>query len=785
MASREEGLSCLTTGDQLPDNIKELVRTSFSPEDSGTTPKYVREWCCLWFHKYHSAGKFDMCKEIMKYAIAEGNGAVHESYDTSVPMQEFTKIHVDMVLEQLKLVNKKMTMLIALILPENPSTRDNIARHYNAVDLQMIQEALIANYEKKLGQSNQTPTVPDVPAPKAGPVASGGGGGKKGDGAIKPSSAAKAAQASKALPKGDKADKAAALSSKGKEGAAVSGEQDLDTVLPLIAGFIKQPDPVLKKRFCDIMKSVVDGTVKIDIAQMTRVFDGYMNARRDACLPEGRVSSMRYDNMQVIYKEIEKIQANDFGDFHDALTGILFAEKPSAFPDVGQFPPAIVRAREVLDKIIVKQAIAPIPAQADGGGAAGTAVRDQTGGKPMNSWQLRQIAPHELWGKVKEIKELDTQKHLDTIHTFLFDGLINATSCREVQILWAAFVMFCKRSEQSFTILDVNKFLGRVLEVYSGLRGFAAKVDRHEKRMSRAAIKGVLELWDKVKIPEVLRCPKFLPTLFAEVDVNLGKVYVEDSGNLRRFLYDHLQVHIMTHWIHFAQSGKRVGGAGGSKDQMASEKRVPAAAKPSPKRRMPTPPEDQGDVGTAKKSKPSAPADSSIVDPSPPPGKPASPHVVRKVLASKVGKEGANDAKEAAAPSLDHAKRAVSRIMEQKSKISPAPKAAAPAAPAGKTAAPAAPAPPAGKVASPAAPASRAGKVDSPAAPAAPARKVASPAAPAPPASPAAPAPPAPAPAKRDFRAAFAETQQFLRTLCRQRGEEPGPKPTPEVDEQD
>ena len=119
-------------------------------------------------------------------------------------------------------------------------------------------------------------------------------------------------------------------------------------------------------------------------------------------------------------------------------------------------------------------------------------------------------------------------------------------------------------------------------------------------------------------------------------------------------------------------------------------------------------------------------------------------------------KQGANDGKEPAAPSLDDAKRAVSRIMEQKSKISPAPKAAAPAPPAGKTAAaPAAPAPPAGKVAAPAAPA--------------------------PPASPAAPAPPAPAPAKRDFRAAFAEAQRFVRELCKQKE----PEPTPEVDEQD
>jgi len=759
MASREKGLSYLTTGDQLPDNIEELVRESFRPEDSGTTPKYVREWCCLWYHKYDSAGKFDMCKEIIKYAIAEGNGAVHESYDTSVPMQEFAKIHVDMVLEQLKIVSKKMTMLIALILPDNPSPRDNIARHYNAVDLQIITEALIANYEKKLGRSNQPPRAQEVSVPKATPAASGGGGRKEG-GADKSPPAAQTvpvAMGAKAAAKEKKEDEAATLSSneKGKDAAADKQALDANAVSALCAGFARQPEPVLRKMLCSIMNSVVDGSLEIEKNQMTKVFNAYMDAREAACLNGKKVSPMIMGDMLNIYNKIEKIDVEDFGDFHDALTGILFVENPSRFADAGQFPLATKRALIVLNKIIVKQATVETAGQAGVAGASGTTVCDQTGGKRISAHRARQDAVKELWDKFREINKLDPKEHEGTINAFFLDGLLNAASSREVSNLWSSFLMFCKSHEKAEDILNLETFMGKVIETFSGLRCHEAK-ESSLRRMNKDGIRMMVKQWEKAEIDAVFGNPQLLPTLFKDVDVQLGKVYLEDNAPLRRFLEQHVRVYLMTHWTKAPQNVQKARGAGDSQGQ--------AGAKLPTKRKGDFSLGDQADVGGTKKSNYTTPIDPAIVDPLPPPVKPAPALVIKKkVLASKGGEGGANDADKSAAPRIDDARRAVSMIAEQAPKTISTDKAAEKASkttPAGK----AAPVPRVGQ----AAPALPVAKAAAPAAPAPPAAKAAAPAAPAPPAAKA----PAPPPAMPDFRTGWLRAQQLVRGLCKQRDDE-------------
>ena len=729
MASREKGLSYLTTGDQLPDNIEELVQESFRPEDSGTTPKYVREWCCLWFHKYDSAGKFDMCKEIIKYAIAEGNGAVHESYDMSVPMQEFTKIHVDMVLEQLKIVSKKMTMLIALILPENPSTRDNIARHYNAVDLQNIQEALIANYEKKLGQSNQPPRAQEVPVSQATSAASVVEGGKKG-GSKKPPPATQPAAADKQA-------------------------LDDNAVSALCTAFNRQPEPALKKMLCSIMSTVANGTLEIEKKQMIKVFNAYMDAREAACLNGKKVSSMIMGDMTKIYNEIEKIDVEDFGDFHEALTGILFGENPSRFADAVQFPPARDRALIVLNKIIVKQATVKTAGQAGVAGVSGTTVRDQTGGKQNSGVETAPPALQGLLCGFQRIIDLDPKEDQETINAYFLDGLQNATSSREVTQFWVLFLRFCKSHEKAEDTLHTEKILGKVLETFSGLRCHEAGACTI-KSMLKKSIDKMVKAWEKVDIDKVFCEVELLPTLFKNVDVNPGKVSMDTNAPLRRFLDKHLRVYLMTHWTKTHQSVRKARGAGDSQDQ--------AAAKPPLKRKDVPHREDQADVGAAKKSKHTTPTDPAIVPSPPPPVKPAPTLVIqKKVPASKVGEGGANDADKSAAPRIDDARRAVSMIAEQAPKTISTDKAAEKASkttPAGK----AAPVPRVGQ----AAPAPPAPKAAALAAPAPPAPKAAAPAAPAPPAAKA----PAPPPAMPDFRTGWLRAQQLVRGLCKQRDDE-------------
>ena len=742
MASREKGLSYLTTGDQLPDNIEELVQESFRPEDSGTTPKYVREWCCLWFHKYDSAGKFDMCKEIIKYAIAEGNGAVHESYDMSVPMQEFTKIHVDMVLEQLKIVSKKMTMLIALILPENPSTRDNIARHYNAVDLQNIQEALIANYEKKLGQSNQPPRAQEVPVSQATSAASVVEGGKKGESKKTPPGAQPAAADKQAL--------------------------DDNAVSALCTAFNRQPEPALRKMLCSIMNSVVDGSLEIEKNQMTKVFNAYMDAREAACLNGKKVPPMIMGDMLNIYNKIEKIDVENFGDFHDALTGILFVEKPSRFADAGQFPLATQRALIVLNKIIVKQATVKTAGQAGVAGASGTTVRDQTGGKQNSGVETGPPASQGLLCGFQRIDELDLKENQETINAYFLDGLQNASSSREVSKFWVLFLRFCKSHEKAEDTLDTEKFVGKVIETFSGLRCLEAKACSI-KPMTKKSIDNMVKAWEKVVMDGVFYDVELLPKLFENVDVKLGKATMEMNSPLRRFLDKHLRVYLMTHWTKTHQSVRKARGAGDSQDQ--------AGAKLPTKRKGDTLLEDQADGVNGKKSKLTTPTDPAIVDTPRPPVKPAPTlDVKKKVLASKGGEGGANDANKSAAPRIDDARRAVSMIAEQAPKTISTDKAAEKASkttPAGKAApvprvGQAAPALPVAKAAAPAAPAPPAAKAAAPAAPAPPAAKAAAPAAPAPPAAKA----PAPPPAMPDFRTGWLRAQQLVRGLCKQRDDE-------------
>ena len=766
MASVEQGLSPLITGDLLPDHIDELVQKTFNPEDSEPTPAYVREWFCTWFVKYHLASKSEMCKEIIKHTIAVGNGAVCKDHQKSsdLQMQEFEPSHVETVLQSIK-SNKKMQMLIALILPNNPSLRGNILRFYTAEDQHIVTEALIAKYEQNLDRSDKPTMTPEVRVSRAAPAAAGGGGGKataaKPLPATQPGPVATPAEAPAA---GDNADKTTPLSTKGKERPAEPAKQALDPVLPLIAGFMKQPEPALKEMLCAIMKSVVDGGLKIDDAQMTKVFTAYMNARQAACLKGKSVPSMRTDAMLQIYGKIEKIQAEDFGDFHDALTEILFGENPLSFGDAGQFPPARNRARKVLDAIIVKQATSKNPAQADGVGAAGTAVRDQTGGKLNKKMQERNDAVSQLYEKFKQVQNLDPKDHEGTIHAFLFDEMRNAGSCREVQNLWVMFVMLLKRFENAVKILNVERFLGEVIETFSGLRCHEAKTS-YLKGKTDVGVKKMVKLWEEVDISNVFTQAELLPKLFEEVDVKSGKVCFGVSAPLRRFLSDHLKVYLMTFWANAHKNAQKARAAGGSKDQVGNQQRVPAAEKPSLKRKASPPPGDHAEVGSPKKMKAGTPAAPAIVDPPSPPVKPAPTLVVqRKVLMSKVGEGGANDADEVAAPTpkitkagdkiaaptLEHAKRAVSKIMEQTLKDTPVGKVAAPAPRAGKVAAPA---PRAGKAAAPAPPAS--------------------------PAAPAPPAPPAPAPAKPDFRTSFAEAQQLVRELCKQKE----PEPVPEVEQ--
>jgi len=792
MASVEQGLSALISGDLLPDNIDELVQKTFNPEDSEPTPAYVREWFCVWFAKYHLASKSEMCKEIIKHAIAVGNGAVCKDHQESsdLPMQEFEPSHVETVLQSIK-SNKKMQMLIALILPNNPSLRGNILRFYTTEDQQTITEALIAKYEQNLDRSDKATMPPEVRVPRGAPAAAGGAGGKAT--AAKPLPAPQPvpmATPAEAPAAGDNADKTASLSTKGKERPAEPAKQALDPVLPLIAGFMNQPEPALKEMLCAIMKSVVDGGLKIDDAQMTKVFTAYMNARQAACLKGKSVPSMRRDAMLLIYEKIDKIQAEDFGDFHDALTEILFGENPLSFGDAGQFPLARNRARKVLDAIIVKQATLKNPAQSDGVGAAGTPVRDQTGGKLNKNMKERNDAVSQLYEKFKQVQNLDPKDHEGTIHAFLFDEMRNAGSCREVQNLWVMFVMVLKRFENAVKILNVERFLGEVIETFSGLRCHEAKTS-YLKGKTDVGVKKMVKLWEEVDISEVLDKAELLPKLFQKVDVNSGKVCFADSAPLRRFLSDRLKVYLMTFWANAHKNAQKARAAGGSKDQVTNQPRVPAAEKQSLKRKEGPPSEEEADVAPPKKTKDPTLADPDIMDPPRLPVKPA-PTLgdKRKASSGEGGEGGANDADEVAAPTpkitkagdniaaptLEHAKRAVSQIMEQTLKAPPAANVPAPAPRVGKVAASAppaanvpAPAPRVGKVAASAPPAGKA------AAPAPPAGKAA---APAPPASPAAPAPPAPALAKPDFRTSFAEAQQLVREFCKQKE----PEPIPEVE---